>query len=122
MLFLSQGAQHKDAEQHCLACEHQGLTAYVKPRTTRFGVSEAALNIIFYRCERCQGINEFSSSQGFYAVDEDDTSANSCLDVGAGIKEMIHPIARFAGFGASKQPQDLASTFLAEGAVDPWKQ
>jgi hypothetical protein len=87
----------------------------VKPSTTGFGVSEAALNIIFYRCERCQGINEFSSSQGFYAVDEDDASANFYLDVGAGIKEMIDPIARFAGFGASKQPQDLASTFLAEG-------
>jgi len=87
----------------------------VNPSATGFGVSEAALNIIFYRCKRCQGINEFSSSQGFYAVDENDTSANFYLDVGAGIQEMIDPIARFVGFGASKQPQDLALTFLELG-------
>ena len=103
MLFLSHGAQHKDAEQHCLACGHQGLTAYVKASMSGFGVSEAALNIIFYRCERCQSINEFSSSQGF-SVYEDDAFANFYLDVGAGIEEMIYPIARFAGFEPSKQP------------------
>ena len=72
MLFLSHGAQYKDAEQHCLACGHQGLTAYAKASTSEFGVSEAALNIIFYRYEWRQRINEFSSSQGSYALDEDD--------------------------------------------------
>ena len=115
MLFLNHGAQHKDTEQHCLACGHQGLTAYVKASMSGFGVSEAALNIIFYRCERCQSINEFSSSQGFYAVDEDDSFANFYLDVGAGIEEMIDPIARFASFEASKPPQDLAWSFLELG-------
>ena len=118
MLFLGHGAKHKDAERHCFACGHQGLTAYVKASTSWFGVSEAALNIIFYRYERFQSINEFSLSQGF-SVYEDDAFANFYLDFGAGIEEMIYPIARFAGFGASKQPQDLASTFLAEG-VSPW--
>jgi hypothetical protein len=60
MLFLGHGAQHKDAEQHCLACGHQDFTAYVKASIFGFGVSEAVLNIIFYRYERCQSINEFS--------------------------------------------------------------
>ena len=75
----------------------------MKAGTSGFGVSEAALNIIFYRYERCQSINEFSSSQGF-SVYEDDAFANFYLDVGAGIEEMIYPIARFAGFEPSKQP------------------
>lgn len=115
MLFLNHSAQHKDTERHCLACGHQGLTAYVKASMSGFGVSEAALNIIFYRCDQCQSINEFSSSQGFYAVNEDDAFANFYLDVGAGIEEMIDPVARISGFVASKQPQDLAWSFLELG-------
>jgi hypothetical protein len=103
MLFLSQGAQHKDVEQHCSACEHQDLAANVKASTSEFGASEAALTIIFYCCERCQSSNKFSLSQGFYVVDEDDASANFYLGVGTDIEEAIDLIVRFAGFGAFKQ-------------------
>jgi hypothetical protein len=42
----------KDVDRHCLACGHQGLTAYVKASTSGFGVSEAALNIISYLCAK----------------------------------------------------------------------
>ena len=115
MLFLNHSAQHKDTEHHCLACGHQGLTPYVKASMSGIGVSEAALNIIFYSCNQCQSINEFSSCQSFYTLDEDDALANFYLDVGAGIEEMIDPVARFSGLVASKQPQDLAWSFLELG-------
>ena len=115
MLFLNHSAQHKHAEQKCLACGHDGLTAYVKASKSGFGVPEESLDIVFYRCDQCQSINEFSTSQGFYAVEEDDAFANFYLDVGAGIEEMIDPIARFSGLVASKQPQAEPWTFLELG-------
>lgn len=114
MLFLSHGAQHKDAEQHCLTCGHQGLAAYVKAGTSGFGVSEAALNIIFYRYERCQSINEFSSSQGF-PYTKMMLSPISILMSAQASKKLLTRSPDLQVFGTSKQPQDLASTFLELG-------
>jgi hypothetical protein len=100
MLFLSHGSEHKHAEQKCLACGHNGLSAYVKASKSGLGVPEESLDIFFYRCDQCQSLNDFSTSQDFYTVEEDDAFANFYLDVGAGIEEMIDPIARFSGLVA----------------------
>jgi SAM-dependent methyltransferase len=115
MLFLSHSSEHKHAEQKCLACGHNGLSAYVKASKSGLGVPEESLDIFFYRCDQCQSLNDFSTSQDFYTVEEDDAFANFYLDVGAGIEEMIDPIARFSGLVASKQPQAEPWTFLELG-------
>lgn len=115
MLFTAKSSLPKAIGHKCAACGRSDLSLFVRASTSGLGTTVDQCKIEFYRCNYCESINEFSSGQGFYDVNEDNAFANFYLDIGAGIEEMIDPIARFARSSQSYLTQEDSRTFLELG-------
>lgn len=109
MHFLPQAPEKTSHHHECAACGSRELSPYINASASGLKEANNQCTIKFYLCNYCKSINEFSSSQGFYDASEDKAFANFYLDVGAGIEEMIDPIARFAQ--TSKVAQEKGSSF-----------
>lgn len=115
MFFLKHSPQPTNAQHICKACKGHELEPYVK--ASQHGVCSADNDypILFYRCLQCGSINEFSKEQDFYIARDEKAFANFYLDVGAGIEEMIDPIARFSGSTQYDSPSGKTRSFLELG-------
>ena len=115
MHFLSSPHENKTHQNCCAACRSEDLYLYVKTSKNGLKIPENQCGTLFYQCNQCKSINEFSKSDGFYEVERDISFANFYLDVGAGIEEMIDPIARLSKWQESNKPSDSSLSFLELG-------
>lgn len=109
---------HHETQAHqncCAACGSKDLSPYVKASKYGLRTPENHCTTLFYLCNQCKSINEFSKSDGFYELARDDAFANFYLDVGAGIEEMIDPIARLSDWLENEESSGCSLSFLELG-------
>jgi len=115
MHFLPTPLEIKTRQYCCAACGCNDLSLYVKASKNGLKTPDKLCNTLFYLCKQCNSINDFSESEGFYESERDISFANFYLDVGAGIEEMIDPIARLSHRLESNQSSDQPLSFLELG-------
>lgn len=115
MHFLSTPHETKTHQYCCAACGSKDLSPYVKASKYGLKTPENHCTTLFYICNQCKSINEFSESDGFYELERDISFANFYLDVGAGIEEMIDPIARLSDWLDNEDSSGRSLSFLELG-------
>jgi SAM-dependent methyltransferase len=94
--FFDIGTPTTDTSNHCKACGSSDLEAEVQASQKSIFAEPADCQIIYYRCKFCGSLNEFSESSGYYESRIDPAFANYYVDVGAGVEEIIDPLARLS--------------------------
>ena len=71
--------------------------------------------VTYFKCTKCGSLNEFTKSSGFYDSKIDPTFAHYYVDVGAGVEEIIDPLARISQLFTKGRHNGLPISLLELG-------
>ena len=102
---------------YCRACGGADLAAHVKASAKGLLAMPEECEYIFYFCNECGSLNEFSEEGSFYEKAQDIPFMNYYIDIIAGLDEMIAAVGSYVNSSVSKDGQSFLELGCGFGFV-----